>query len=308
MQGVDPETLQQALAKQGQALKIYNFGINGATAQVVDLLLRQILQPNQLPRLVLWADGSRAFNSGRPDATYKGIAASKGYQRLLLGERPIRSLSFQLESLPSRSWIPTFCSSPDHNFIRFMDRSSCYLAPFLPQPATPQQPVPQQSVLPSPIASPTPSDLDTTGFQSVLIRFNPVTYYRQFPRVSGRYDSNYANFRLNGEQTTAAIAIATFLRARQIPLVFVNLPLSQEYLDPIRSAYERQFQRHMYQLASREGFVFRDLMRQWPTQNDYFADPSHLNRYGAHAVSQRLAVDRAIAWPTSLSIDLPDSP
>ena len=28
---------------------IFNFGINGATAQVVDMVLRQVLEPDQLP-------------------------------------------------------------------------------------------------------------------------------------------------------------------------------------------------------------------------------------------------------------------
>ena len=63
-------------------LDIFNFGVNGSTAQVVDLTLRQVLRPDQLPRLILWADGARAFNSGRLDITYNGIVASDGYRQL----------------------------------------------------------------------------------------------------------------------------------------------------------------------------------------------------------------------------------
>ncbi|HEY9666702.1 MAG TPA: hypothetical protein V6C91_07845, partial [Coleofasciculaceae cyanobacterium] len=87
--GVDPRQLQQALAKQGKRnLKIFNFGVNGATAQLVDFQLRQLLTRNQLPRLIIWADGLRALNNGRPDRTYNSMLASVGYQRLMAGNRP----------------------------------------------------------------------------------------------------------------------------------------------------------------------------------------------------------------------------
>uniref|UniRef100_A0ACD5GVQ6 Uncharacterized protein n=1 Tax=Desertifilum tharense IPPAS B-1220 TaxID=1781255 RepID=A0ACD5GVQ6_9CYAN len=35
--------------------------------------------------MILWADGARAFNSGRGDATYNAIATSAGYQSLMAG-------------------------------------------------------------------------------------------------------------------------------------------------------------------------------------------------------------------------------
>lgn len=42
--------------------------------------LRQLLTPQQLPKLVIWADGARAFNSGRIDRTYETIASSDRYR------------------------------------------------------------------------------------------------------------------------------------------------------------------------------------------------------------------------------------
>jgi hypothetical protein len=87
--GVEPRQLQQALAAQGKrGLRVFNLGVNGGTAQIVDLQLRQILTPDKLPRLILWADGVRAFNSGRVDRTYNSIVASAGYKRLQTGDRP----------------------------------------------------------------------------------------------------------------------------------------------------------------------------------------------------------------------------
>jgi hypothetical protein len=46
-----------------------------------------------------------------------------------------------------------------------------------------------------------------------------------------------------------------------------------------------------------EGFVFIDLNTQGLNLNQYFTDPSHLNRYGAAAISNRLAANRQIPWP-----------
>ncbi|HEY9805685.1 MAG TPA: hypothetical protein V6D04_03905, partial [Candidatus Obscuribacterales bacterium] len=46
LRGVDPAALQKALATQGYSgLSVFNFGVNGATAQVVDVILRQVLTP-----------------------------------------------------------------------------------------------------------------------------------------------------------------------------------------------------------------------------------------------------------------------
>jgi hypothetical protein len=52
----------------------------------------------------------------------------------------------------------------------------------------------------------------------------------------------------------------------------------------------------MQALSQQKGFMFRDLSNQWPTEHDRFADPSHLNRYGAFAVSLQLAADEIIPW------------
>jgi hypothetical protein len=326
LQGVDPVVLQQALAAQGQGgLKIYNFGINGATARVIDLLLRRILLPEQLPRLLIWADGSRAFNSGRADITYNGIASSEGYRQLASGVPPIRvpvpveisiAPSSQCLELPPGGLVEN--SLPPSNPSAIVSRDVRY-APFSGSLVTdpgsslrsPRRLIcpPERSLSPThatvPLRAPLTTDLDSTGFLPVPIRFDPATYYQTHPRVSGRYDTNYVPFQLGGEQSTATIAVARLAGDRQIPLVFVNLPLTQDYLDPVRQDYEQRFRQHMQQLASREGFLFRDLSLRWTTQNDYFADPSHLNQYGARAVAQQLAIDPAIPWQRARPTETP---
>jgi phosphoenolpyruvate carboxylase len=75
------------------------------------------------------------------------------------------------------------------------------------------------------------------------------------------------------------------------------MPLTAEYLDPIRQQYEQEFQQYMLNLAGRSNLIYRDFIVLWPQANDYFSDPSHLNRYGAYEVSQKLAIDPMIPWP-----------
>ena len=58
LQGIDPQILQQALAAEGYAgLKVFNLGVNGATAQVVDFILQRLLSPEQLPKLIFMGGG-----------------------------------------------------------------------------------------------------------------------------------------------------------------------------------------------------------------------------------------------------------
>jgi len=290
LQGVDPTELQEALAQRGLPhVTVYNFSINGATAQVVDFKLRQLLAREQLPRLVLWADGSRAFNSGRVDVTYNGIVASPGYQQLMAGDRPIPVLP----PLAIYTDLEEFCIDSMHMAGTAFGRLPC-LAP----PELPGAPPPVARTLMATPHYPNVFDLDAIGFRAVTEQYNPATYYQQFPRVAGQYDSNYAPFQLSGVQAEATLQVARYLRDRQIPLIFVNLPLNRDYIDRFRQTREQQFQQYMQRLASQGGFIFRDLRQQWTTQHSYFADPSHLNQNGARAVAEYLARDAGIPWET----------
>ncbi|HLO49246.1 MAG TPA: hypothetical protein VK211_12590, partial [Kamptonema sp.] len=53
----------------------------------------------------------------------------------------------------------------------------------------------------------------------------------------------------------------------------------------------------MQQLAAETGLTFRDIALLWPEARENFSDPSHLNKYGAVAVSKHLAKDPMIPWP-----------
>ncbi len=282
LQGIDPSGLQRGLATQGMpGRRVFNLGINGATAQVVDGLLRQILPLETLPRLILWADGVRAFNSGRRDRTYEALVRSSGYQRVLTGNPP------RLQP-PEAAQIPpvAILSAP-------RDSGGC------PDcvPVTQVVPANAAASLPLAIGVFHPSTIDANGFLAVSRRFDPITYFRQHPRVSGLYDGDYAAFSLGGPQAAAFDRVLALSRDRQIPLVLVNLPLTEIYLDAARSRAEQQFVQTWQARANRDGFHFRDYARRWPQNHAFFDDPSHLNQWGAAAIAQLLAQDRSLPWP-----------
>ena len=262
LQGIDPRELQKALAAQGQAdLKVFNFSVNGATAQVVEFVLNDLL-PKPLPPIVVWGDGSRAFNEGRRDRTWESLLASPGYQTV----RANAARASNASALPNQ---------PPLN-----------LSPSLPPSQPPN--LPPQVTSTSPRLE-VPSNLDVRGFSAVSDRFDPQTYYQQVARVDGQYDGAYAGFRLNGAQTDALDRLATSLQREGIQLMFVNLPLSDSYLDNFRLYYEQQFQSFLQTQSQQHGFEVVDLLTQWKNQPGLFADPSHINKDGAIAIARQLA-------------------
>ncbi len=334
LQGVDPKQLKQSLAANGSpGLKVFNFAVNGATAQVVDFQLRRLLKPDHLPQMIVWADGVRAFNSGRDDRTFNSIVDSEGSHLLAAGVRP-KLPSGEPNVTPQCYRFPQSCDTDGDGIFRraqaSVDRAfanrlhACSTIKFMSggtdilpvsdwggQDAHPtvkflnsgtgMEPVAQNAVSQTKVAIRQVSELadaiDSNGFIPMSGSYNPNTYYRQRAYVSGQYDRDYEDFNLGGKQATAFNSVVAFTKTRKIPLIFVSLPLTDDYLDPTRRWAEQQFRQRMQQLSRQKGFAFRDLSQRWPNRNDYFLDPSHLNRFGAIAVSRILASDTSIIWP-----------
>lgn len=320
MRGIDPSVLSELLGSRYGAERspdIFNFGINGATVQVVDVLLRQILTPEQLPKIILWADGARAFNSGRPDATFEAIAASEGYEQIEQGQFPPQAHQSSPEPTairPNLSWANLQKSlgagyqglNQDlQDLVRSRlllhgerDHLQAWLRAQFTEPVSLMEgidPDDPDSIL---IGSQEPIDAD--GFLALDLRFDPDTYYRRHPRVSGAYDNDYFNFDLIGQQDEALQQLLRYLNRQRVDLVFINLPLTQDYLDPIRGEHEAEFVSYMRDIARRSRFTFRNLSQRWQTEYDFFSDPSHLNRYGAQQVSVHLAEKAQIRWDLKL--------
>jgi hypothetical protein len=316
LRGVDPAALQQELSTLGyDGLSVFNFGINGATAQVVDLVIRQVLEPDQLPKLIIWADGARAFNSGRLDVTYNAIAASPGYREVANRRAEVAEANPTEEAglpTPTGSLPNSYAAMDEWMSTQIGEFSAIYgdrdrLKSWLQQQliaATPQSGSTSEEALDAPI--PAGSTIDFDGFLALSVRFNPATYYQDYARVSGLYDGDYENFRLDGQQSLAFESLLSFTQAQNIPLVFINTPLTDEYLDDYRQEAEREFLQHMLTLSTTEAsFLFRDFSQLWPERYDYFSDPSHLNRYGAYQVSTQLGQDPLIAWPRPSAFTTP---
>ncbi|MEB3211644.1 MAG: hypothetical protein VKL39_09820 [Leptolyngbyaceae bacterium] len=349
LRGVDPVVLEETLSDLGyDNADVFNFGINGATAKVVELVLHRILVPEQLPELILWADGARAFNGGREDRTYNGIAESEGYQILSQGglnipietaeNRQSTGTSRGDSSAASGDWLETIgqsiarsyddldawlsdqlgaisMSHPNRDELKallqdtltgnaefdvFSDSAS---ESFSSEESSEQAASTDEPTAEDPSApTRTVGEINPDGFLPLDVRFDPVTYYDQYERVPGNYDRDYANFQLVGQQADALQTLLQLGNEQDVPIVFVNLPLTEEYLDPYRMAYEQEFRQHLLSLdLAHEEFIFRDLSALWlegeqPDYYQYFSDPSHLNQYGAVEVSKRLAQDPMIPW------------
>jgi len=319
LRGVDPEALRQALdATDNEGLSVFNFGVNGATVQVVDLIVRRLIPADQLPQIVVWADGARAFNSGRTDLTFNAIASSEGYRQIEAGDSTGSIEDLALGSLADL--IKVRARATDRQLSEFFGQvSSAYvhrgkiraalgqgMGGIVPTFSSEPQST-QTGDTPTGLPSET-SLIDFDGFLALSTRFNPATYYNDHARVAGAYDGDYKSFRMSGKQSDALASLLQFSAEKQLPIVFVNTPLTDEYLDSRRVEAEQEFQQYLTEVdALNPEFTFRDLGRLWPQRYDYFSDPSHLNRYGAYQVSRRLAQDPLIDWPEPLPNENADS-
>jgi hypothetical protein len=321
LRGIDPIALEEELAAVGYPrVKVFNFGINGATAQVVDLLLQRILTPEQLPRLILWADGARALNSGAVDVTYDGIVASPAYRQLMAGTLEIPRTALDPDAprqVPVHRGVINQTLTESYATIdrwfsqQLSGASGTYEGRDRLKNVLQQQvgqvfpsPVPQvaleEPAQPTVISTVQPGEplVNAAGFLSLPLQFNPATYYQKYAKVSGAYDSDYDRFQIAGLQENALMSLLQFTQSQKIPIVFVNLPLTDQYLDAVRSEYEQQFKQTMLSLSMGQTgeFTFRDLGDRWLSEYRYFSDPSHLNRYGAYGVSRQIAQDPLIPW------------
>lgn len=324
LRGIDPTVLEESLAENGyENLKVYNLGINGATVRVVDLMIRQVLFPEQLPRLILFADGVRAFNSGREDRTFEIIARSEGYQAVMEGNLTVKvnnQENFQEEKEPEKKeeklaellfknylQIEQLLENKMEEYIisySQRDRLKALLGSAIKINGG-EDIVTETELTTEELIEGEETGVETekngeisNGFLPISIKFNPEIYYQNHPQVSGDYDADYNKFKLTGQQTTALKNLLRFTQARRIKVVFANMPLTKEYLDDARSDRELEFREYMEEIVLEyPGFSFQDLSLLWPQAYENFSDPSHLNRYGAISVAEELAKDGTIPWP-----------
>ncbi len=296
LRGIEPNILEKELVNRGyKGASVFNLGIDGATAKVVNLQVTQILSRPQLPRMIIWADGLRAFNSSRSDITYDEITASTGYKQLqenlknngINPEPQSPNIATKPETPLSQVFNGIFATTANRQEVRtsvvkgfdrnthMLSNSEALIAATMPSTAT---------------------ALDSKGFVAFDVTFDPKTYFQKFPQVPGDYDLDYRNFETTGSQFESFANVVDFCRRNNIELLVVNMPLHNTYLDAIRTRYEATFNSRMQELALREGFTYLDISQAIQNQAELFSDPSHLNQKGAIAISQMLVQHPKIRW------------
>ena len=325
LRGLDPFALQAALVERGYPkLDIFNFGLNGATVQVFDFLLRQVIPAEQLPQLIIWADGSRAFNSGRKDITFDIILKSQGFQQLQEGTFPnlFATQAGAIANNPETPKPSAFNLNQTANQL-LADLSVVYDQRDTFKTAILETILPEFEILEpahGAIADAAQENDDTAansldvegetinldGFLALSRQFEPDYYYRYHPRVTGYYDNDYAEFTLDGAQHKSFTELLSYLNANNVKLVVINQPLTDQYLDPVRQEYETKFRNYMDQLSTQNHLVFRDFVndKYWQQRYKFFSDPSHLNRFGASQIAHQLAQDTTIQWPITANYDV----
>ena len=241
LRGVDPAALQKALADAGyEDLSIFNFGVNGATAQVVDLIVQRLIAPNHLPQVIVWADGARAFNSGRTDVTFNAIAVSEGYRQLEASDPADGVETLALGSIADQ--LTVRATETDQELSETLGQvSSAYvnrdkvrsaigqgLSAIFPKEgfrrsepfslgASPDLDFIAEADEADRVLTRENSLIDYDGFLPLPNRFNPATYYQAHPHVAGDYDGDYEAFRMDGEQSDALRSLLRFTAEKEIP-------------------------------------------------------------------------------------------
>jgi hypothetical protein len=294
LRGIDPHTLEQSLAQRGyHGIRVFNMGVNGATAQVVHLQLVRILSSQQLPKLIIWADGVRAFNSNRLDETFDAISSSHGYTLLQQTEQnrgqPNHARSTNVSPLAGfldqtlANWLPAYAkreqirSSIVSNYNRLTARFT-------------------NGALTTSTTLANALRMDENGFVSVDVRFDPQIYFKTYPKVYGDYDLDYRDFDMNGRQLDALNAIIDFCNRQKIKLVFVNMPMHGSYLDSSRLRREKVLSQRMEEFSQQGNLTYIDFSSIWKDRPQYFSDPSHLNHTGAIAIASKLATNPKMPW------------
>ncbi len=336
LQGIDPAALRYRLSGQGyDDLKVYNFSVNGATAQVVNFILSELL-PGDLPEVIVWGDGSRAFNDGRRDRTWESLVASEGYQAMLRGEKPVvASRDPESAEGATEGTVEGEAVVAEGIIAEAVEAEAVGAEGILAEEAETEEAETEEAetnlmaLLRTAVQNPQINKsaassflgslgLNPWGFAAVSDSFDPSVYYQAFPQVAGQYDGAYSPFTLQGDQTVALAQAAEFVRSQSSQLIFVNLPLSDSYLDAFRRNLENQFQQFLQTQSNLHSFQVVDLLTQLQGQSDLFADPSHINQRGAVAIAAQLALDPVLllalgpaahgASPLPSSPRLPSSP
>jgi hypothetical protein len=186
--------LEKELRNKGfKDISAFNLGLDGATAKVVNLQITQILPRPQLPRMIVWADGLRAFNSSRSDITYDEITASSGYKQL---QQTLKEQGINPDPLVTNKESTKNSSSPiaqaftnifattnnrqdvRNSLVKSFDRNTHLLS--------------NSEAIIAATTPATAATLDKQGFVAFDVVFDPKTYFQKYPKFLGTTISTIA--------------------------------------------------------------------------------------------------------------------
>ena len=98
------------------------------------------------------------------------------------------------------------------------------------------------------------------------------------------------NYSVGGRESAALRRLVDELVDRNIQVVLVSMPVTDDYLEllPDAVADQAEFEELLAELASRPGIIYVD-GRSIATSNELFRDPAHLNPVGARRLAEALA-------------------
>ncbi|MFQ3680369.1 MAG: hypothetical protein SNJ60_07680, partial [Pseudanabaenaceae cyanobacterium] len=180
LRGVDPTVLEETLAARGYpGISVLNLGINGATARVMRLQIMDILSASQRPRMIILADGLRAFNNNREDRTYREISSSPGYQ-LLTKPTPAAEPSLISQTPLGQRVVQTLLPgfrNRDQQREWLLSGYSWLTQALSNREETLQANFPELKV-----------EMDAKGFLAVEETFDPESYFTKHRLASGEFD------------------------------------------------------------------------------------------------------------------------
>lgn len=239
------------LGRLAPGVSAYNAALNGADMRSMEFWLDHVVLPRLRPEVVVIGTTSLELNDN-------GITQRDFYRRLITSEAG-RSLRGRLGRMGAlEAWFE------DHSYLaRYRTE--------LRRPATIINGDPRARA----------GEVDATGLLRAIPEFHarPYALPAEFKRRTER--DSYHAFAIGGEQLAALARIADKLERRDISLVLVKMPVTND-LVPLHPRGARDyalFERTLSGFASSRPITYADADARFSNKR-FFVDPIHLNAQG----------------------------
>ncbi|MEE8410093.1 MAG: hypothetical protein V3T05_10830 [Myxococcota bacterium] len=261
----------------GRPVTAFNFGMQGGIMTTYYILVRDLLDGEQRPELIVLGLGVRSFNSNTPRyaRTVRHLLGPGDLfddlgPRLLDGDE-IGAVPLLLVRAPSSILQLWRKLMPDQKAFAqdVLRRGGSFYDPVAPRPAPPD-----------------PSSAEARDHRQSLVE-------KTRARASYVRRTLLASFTVKGRATTAMARLVELTRERDVGLLVVNLPVTEAFAAAAydTGAYELYLD-HLSSGCKRAGVRFVDLNTAvYRPDPFYFGDGEYLRDIGAVYFSRRVARD-----------------